>query len=399
MRKYPVRDTANSPDIESRSQFSVFELAGLVEDISESLDCLYRASLQLSKRRAKDQFNKAAKIDTRYFERYDLEYCEERYPGAQDFLRKRMARILTKRRQYLKYREQHAAKLAQDIEGDGSDGEERRTALSETTATSFVETLTMDKPTDAGDTASIASDTTYSSIVGGKLRMPTLPTAAADGSFFQCPICRRMDQFKLPSRDWTKHVFRDLQPYFCTFSECETAEETFESRHSWWSHEVKSHRRQWVCRGHCNKPFEDARAFEEHIRTSKIAGVGPAQIPAYMDMCATAMDAAKPAACPFCDDVVIRGPKQLEKHIGRHMEETALFTLPQGLFHDDSDPEESSVSASSSDRGSQESERNAQNTANQEVEEPKILRTQEPATPTSAVRTLGGFRTRRQRTA
>ena len=320
-----------------------------VEEISQTVDCLYRISVQLARKSSNTQHAKAEKIDVLSFEPFDREYCQEKFPDADDLILNRMAKAISRRRQLLRYRETHAFKLAQRSNDDeNSDAEERKTVLSETTATTFIE------PSDAiltktqDDAASVMSATTYSSLVGAKLRMPTIPKAAADDRPFLCPICHKLSQLDSArlTHEWTKHVFRDLQPYFCTFSGCDLREQTFESRHQWFYHELKSHRQRWICRGHCDQVFAAQNHFEDHVRASRPHGISPKQISTYLDICEISIGATDEAQCPLCHDL-LRGPKQVEKHIGRHMEEVALFALPQSMFSSSDTDTDGSSSLSS----------------------------------------------------
>ena len=44
-----------------------------------------------------------------------------------------------------------------------------------------------------------------------------------------------------------RHFFRDLRPYVCTFDSCTEPNRLFETRHDWFDHEVRYHRREWYC--------------------------------------------------------------------------------------------------------------------------------------------------------
>jgi hypothetical protein len=173
-----------------------------------------------------------------------------------------MGKAISKRRQYLKYREHHAAKLAQGL----PERSDSTTAFSETTASTFIDPVV--RPDLAGRVAESAdisnvgdtmSETTYATLSrdSHRLRLPPMPKEASTGQAFECPLCRKIAQFETSrtTHAWTKHVFSDLQPYMCTFDDCENVEEIFESRHRWFAHELRFHRRIWTCYGHCDQKF------------------------------------------------------------------------------------------------------------------------------------------------
>ena len=338
---------------------SASEISLLVQDISQTVDCLYRVSIYLTKQSFKDRYAKSAEIDVSGFEQYDLEHVRQKYPDAKPYLISRIGKSISKRRQYLKYREQHAIKIAQDLElVEGSyevDNEDTHTTLSETTATTFVELQEFEKTQLArrqSSAASILSDTTYSSLAGDgeRLRMPALPEGAADQEPFVCPICHKLSQLETvrTTHEWTKHVFRDLQPYTCTFEDCPLGGETFESRHLWFNHELKLHRRSWICRGHCNESFQSYEDFQEHVQEFYPQDIAPSQLSTFIDMCAVPFEATVKSDCPLCE-CVVTGSRRLEKHLGRHMEEIALFALPQSLFEDGGDLDSDNSSDASGD--------------------------------------------------
>ena len=330
----------------------------IAEDVTQAVNCLFRTAVHLTKRATKDDFSKGTHIDVSSFEHFDREYLAEKFPGAESWLLKRMVAALLKRRQWLKYRELHVAKLAQasahdhpgalpEYEESGSVEADARTILSATTATTI-----LDPPeiisSDLSDNASILSATTYSSLAEESMRMPRLPENAAAGELFQCPICLRFDQFKAGQarQQWYRHVFRDLQPYLCTFEECSTPDDIYESRHRWFHHEMKIHRRSWICRGHCEREFHSYDKFKEHIQTSTSNTISNEQLPTFVDMCASPVSVTAEQECPLCREL-ITGTKQCEKHIGRHLEETALFALPVSLLGDWEDSESDERSAGS----------------------------------------------------
>jgi SH3 domain len=327
------------------------ELDLITIDIAQIVDCLYRISINLRAHSSGNRYAKAAAFDTSSFLPFDTEYVREKFPEAKNQLCSRMGKAISKRRQYLKYREHHAAKLAQGL----PEHKDTNTAFSETTASTFIDPLATPaiarreaESADISNVADTVSETTYATILGGseRLRLPRMPKEASTGQAFECPICRKIAQFETTrtTHSWMKHVFSDLQPYICTFEECDKEEETFESRHRWFAHELRFHRRLWTCYGHCDQKFPSGTLFREHVRKSR--HIAANQLPALAEMCEGPIDVASKTRCPLCR-AEVTGIKKLEKHIGRHMEEVALFALPTSSF--DSEQEMESATSDSDD--------------------------------------------------
>jgi ankyrin repeat protein len=143
-----------------------------------------------------------------------------------------------------------------------------------------------------------------------------------------------------------KHVFSDLQPYTCTFETC-TAK-PFTDRHSWFNHELKFHRKEWVCSLCEHSPFQSPQSFQNHIQSRHREAVTENQLPTMTALCEESVDCILPGDCPLCNDWIwtirhrenlakpdqvvdnlVVTPVQFRRHLGRHLEQLALFTLPR----------------------------------------------------------------------
>ena len=322
----------------------ISELDILIKDISQTIGCLYRVSIHLNQRSTKQRDGKVASIDVSLFEDYDTEYLREKFPSLQDFLIVRLVKAISRRRQYLTYRNLHAKKLHSNIDADHNT--DVQSVLTQTTATTFRSAGGSEEPfgaVRASFTPSLMSDTTYASIAanGDSTSMPDVPKDALEGKAFECPICRKINQLddNKPVQDWYRHVFRDLRPYICTFEDCATPDTDYDSRHQWFNHEKKVHRVSWNCRGHCSSSFQSLIVFQEHVIKFKPMGIDTRQLSTFIDMCSVPMRELTEVQCPFCQEIVV-GTKYTEKHIGHHLEQVALFALPRSMFNDD-DVEES----------------------------------------------------------
>jgi hypothetical protein len=145
------------------------------------------------------------------------------------------------------------------------------------------------------------------------------------------------------------HAFADLKPYVCSSGKVECDLELFADRNSWFTHELQSHRHQWVC-FFCKKgPFGSLSQFKTHLR-AKHPEVPKEQDSEMTKLCQQPSELISAEACPFCDDFAkkLRAsqltdramPQSTEKpesilvparlfrrHVGSHMEQLALFSL------------------------------------------------------------------------
>ncbi|KAL3477454.1 hypothetical protein BJX99DRAFT_226268 [Aspergillus californicus] len=102
----------------------------------------------------------------------------------------------------------------------------------------------MDGQTEFGRPRTIYSESSVSNSKS-TIRVPDIPKVAEGQAEFNCPFCGQTLMSEGLSRlQWKRHVFRDLRPYVCTFTECQNAEKLYATRHEWLYHEMQMHRRK-----------------------------------------------------------------------------------------------------------------------------------------------------------
>lgn len=310
------------------------EMRQILTEVSEVVNCLYRLSMSVRNPAGTQRYIKSAHIDTSFYEPYDLKYVEQKFPSAKGYLVERLGKAISRRRQYLKYRETHAAKMAQRL-----DEENTTTVRSETTATALLVQSDLQE-----DSRSVSSESSYATSTGSahKARMPSMPKDARAGLPFECPYFRTIE-FVKSTHAWMKHVYKDLQPYMCTSENCATPHEMYEGRRQWFNHELQKHRRSWRCHGHCNQPLTSEDALAKHVRKHLSGQYSDAQISVLVEMWAGQTDMHAESPCPLCRERVA-GAMQLQKHLGRHLEEIALFALPSEETESDEDSDSQSSS-------------------------------------------------------
>ncbi|RPA83843.1 hypothetical protein BJ508DRAFT_413177 [Ascobolus immersus RN42] len=281
------------------------------------------------------------------------------------------------------------------------------TALhAETEATTFpmdkdVEWTTVPKRTTGSVLSTISSvATSVADVEDEETQFPPLPAEGKTGNAFICPYCYIIIEGIKPGkqsqnkqeRKWRKHVLRDLQPYICTFPTCGL--DTFPSQNAWFDHELLNHRHRWVCM-RCTENFPTASEFRHHIydchelsaeeslihHTDSQSSKGQhreknsdldAIVSSIMEK---SKDHVSASDCPFClnsrwararqgahhDDYDSQDDESLpaasedngeivfvplavfRKHVGKHMQKVALFTLPRVLDGDEQDSKAGSM--------------------------------------------------------
>ncbi|KAJ5061318.1 hypothetical protein J3E72DRAFT_190163 [Bipolaris maydis] len=131
------------------------------------------------------------------------------------------------------------------------------------------------------------------------------------------------------------HLLQDLQPYGCTYQDCESSHLLFRSRREWAEHEA-SHRKVWRCPEHPTAVFHSQSGLEDHLRQTHLDSFPESQLVTIAKVGeATTIDLRE--RCPICcapTDAKEIG--DLQSHIANHLERIATFALPHSM-EDDSD--------------------------------------------------------------
>jgi serine/threonine-protein kinase RIM15 len=125
----------------------------------------------------------------------------------------------------------------------------------------------------------------------------------------------------------------------------------FRSRNEWFAHELQNHRREWAC-PHCQiELFTTKDEFQSHLELAHHIILHGSQLEALVLQSEEPVDRVSPIACRLCDEweTNLLDPKkepsrsflndgrhmeaygtlrQFRRHLGRHMEQLALFALP-----------------------------------------------------------------------
>lgn len=267
------------------------EMQSIYHALRDTINNLFQMSMLIRQPAQHDRLLGTKRSDAVSYEQFDQRHVSDKYPQAGDDISKRLGLAISQRRAVMQYRERHRTKLGQGLNQvieDQTDGQS--TKLSDTVATEFVEVSPATN--DNLELLTVASQTSYAqTILNGAegAVLPSPPKDSADGAPFECPYCFIIITIA-NRRAWARHVFNDLMPYLCVFPSCPTPHRLYESRREWFSHLQSQH--------------SISETPNVHV------------------------------SCPLCLSSLPSG-KQLERHVGRHLEELALFALPRSEEDDD----------------------------------------------------------------
>ncbi|EPE35581.1 C2H2 and C2HC zinc finger [Glarea lozoyensis ATCC 20868] len=167
-----------------------------------------------------------------------------------------------------------------------------------------------------------------------------LPRSRSLPAEVECQFCFKVNRLQRAS-DWTKHVHDDLQPFTCSWENCDDTK-AFKRKTDWIRHENEKHRQLewWTC------SFEDCKHisyrednFLQHLlRKHEFCESDKPKIPsgsghltdptwATVEACHHETTAStKDEPCKFCG-IVLSTSKKLSTHLANHMERIAIYAL------------------------------------------------------------------------
>ncbi|PVH93658.1 hypothetical protein DM02DRAFT_470415, partial [Periconia macrospinosa] len=163
-----------------------------------------------------------------FYEPYDVLYVRDKFPSVDEAIATRLGKLITRRRQLLAYRKGHQDKIQKNI---------NKTHISQATTMKIATAVQSATKSVAEQTASEPTIRAESQ----KTRITNLTKATTTMEFFECNYCRLLPNIT-SDLAWRRHVLSDLQPYVCTFLECELSSHFFADRDAWYAHEKQHHR-------------------------------------------------------------------------------------------------------------------------------------------------------------
>ena len=134
-----------------------------------------------------------------------------------------------------------------------------------------------------------------------------------------------------------EHIFRDLRPYVCTYLDCQSADQLYDSYKDWASHELTSHCSIWPCKLHPELAFSTKSSlenhwFQEHMESDTSLDSKYA---------AWATQTISPTLDRFCPVCLYKAEtlEVLQNHIATHLQRVAIFALPRSTDFEDASVE------------------------------------------------------------
>ncbi|KAH7074703.1 hypothetical protein BKA63DRAFT_415264 [Paraphoma chrysanthemicola] len=379
------------------------ELSMRFAEIVDIIDNLYKLSVRIRTPTIRSRSLKAATYQPKdpetgvdilsTYAGYDLQHVKEllwhlRQPHQPeeesnefDYLTDRLSAAVTLRRRQFKYWKRHRDKLGMSTVTEGVENKPvparpdpppridtleaqpdvpivftpkeapsqmtGKTLLSGTEATQHYQSL--DEIVDTKSVTSYA--VTVKDLHGKGVELPPPPRAADGDKDFECPYCYIICPARYGrGRAWRTHILQDLQPYVCTYPDCESSQQLFRSRREWAEHEA-SHRKAWRCPEHPAAIYKTSNGLEEHLRREHSDSFPESQLPAIVKVGETSTVDIRPS-CPICfATTATEGLGDFHNHIANHLERIATFALPNGM-EDESDGASSAASRGRSESGS-----------------------------------------------
>jgi hypothetical protein len=202
-----------------------------------------------------------------------------------------------------------------------------KTLLSGTEATHHHQSL--DEMVDTKSVTSYA--VTVKDIHGRGVELPPPPKGANEGKDFECPYCYIICPARYGrGRPWRTHLLQDLQPYSCTYPDCDSPELLFRSRREWAEHEA-SHRKVWRCAEHPEAVYKSPSGLENHLRQEHLDSFPESQLSKIVELGEASTVDLRPK-CPICHaSADMEGLGGFHNHIANHLERIATFALPHGV--------------------------------------------------------------------
>ncbi len=210
------------------------ELQQLFQSISNITANLYNLSIIIRRGNLNgDRLLKSSKVNVAFYETFDIGHVRNKFPSANDALVERLGKAISRRRQYLKYREQHHEKLSaprqNTFTADQPVNQDRSLRFVETKASSRAQTpqhgTTISHSIGVSTTASTyvppkhqdvaeidvdvysesssVSSCQSSTIGSERPRLPPIPQASERSRDFECPYCYTICRL-VGTEDWQR---------------------------------------------------------------------------------------------------------------------------------------------------------------------------------------------------
>ncbi|KAK6351999.1 hypothetical protein TWF718_005148 [Orbilia javanica] len=329
-KKRTVNAIANvqGPHGRTRADSPVGEMAQIRHAIQTTISSLYGLPLQ----KAATQHRLRAELPEQVasFESLDISYVREKYPELAKFypeVSTRLGKLITRRREIL-----HSRKIRglQEPHMDGTaalgPASQQQDPKNAPLVSVWPQPLSYSAPPQQAPISSLTDEVSEVTI-----QIPRRPLDENGGELeiFECPYCCKTTKI-ISEEEWRAHVLHDLQPYVCTYPNCDLGDFLFESRDQWFQHELAEHRVSWFCNIKGHDHFNNKGEFRrhmvaEHSNEFKVNEIDPLVASKLFSIPA---NATEPGLCTLCMNEVA----DPEAHVGGHLEILALSAISAEPF-------------------------------------------------------------------
>ncbi|KAE9376716.1 hypothetical protein N431DRAFT_453112 [Stipitochalara longipes BDJ] len=336
------------------------EMREIFKSMQDAINNLFRYSIIIRNNTNRNRYAKAtaSAIGSPFNDEFDIQH-----------LVGRLGKAITQRRQYLGYCRSHhdktwhepVSKAGPDILRSNEQKPQGPTRLMPSSRSGFSKPTSTLAPTQGPtllmttsqfieeeaveETQSQTSYATSADVDSNNqaLQVIQLEDVSKGLRHFECPYCWQIQTYRA-QKAWKKHVLSDLKPYVCTFEDCEL--KPFSDQQTWFSHELKDHRKEWKCPFCAHSAFKKSIAYHDHLTTHHPQAFTEDQLPALFEMSQKPFLKMSPTDCPFCDDWeerlravnlhisanenLVITLSQFQHHVGAHMVQLALFAILRG---------------------------------------------------------------------
>ncbi|KAL4911001.1 hypothetical protein BDW74DRAFT_4707 [Aspergillus multicolor] len=266
-------------ELEDDEDDGTTEMQQLHQNIVDIINSLMQISMAVRRPADHDRLLNMKVKNESFFAPWAQQHISHKYPDAEAATVDRLSLAMARQKAILKYRERHRAKLEKGL---FEYIETNSTKLSETIATEMVANNDRLQFLETTSNSGLSQTSYAPSLMATQAAasIPNPPKGSANRNPCECPYCYHIITIK-HKKDWARHVFQDLMPYVCLSSDCVTPSRLYDSRHQWSLHMREAH-------GHGQQGL----------------------------------------TCPLCHTGIPQSTS-FEKHVGRHLEELALFVLPR----------------------------------------------------------------------
>ncbi|CAI7600551.1 unnamed protein product [Penicillium glandicola] len=266
---------------------STTELQQIHQSLLRAINHLYQMSMVIRQPAHHDRLTGTRRADVEPFISRAKQHVSNKYPHLDEVLIDRLSSTTARQRAILKYRERYSPNLSHGI---GLEDEDLAMPSETLVNGVYEETDQLDDMASDDGASETSYNGTLSEGIDGNTKIPPMPEKGRGQNPFKCPYC--FYTITVPDdQAWAQHILRDLMPYVCVFPNCSSPNRLYESCQQWYAHIQQTH------------PITDT---------------------SYQ--------------CTICNQEHLPS-REFRQHVSGHLQELALFYLPQATPDQDEDPE------------------------------------------------------------